>query len=863
MIKKSIFAVLFSVLIFSTTFSYDKDNENNKVEDKNENGKISGVVYDKDTRSPLADATVQLIRRSDTSIVASCPTKKNGSFELTAPYEKYKLVVSFIGYKDYVLRVSITQQKPELLIDTILMSQGTETTEEIEVVEDAPIMENQIDKKVYNVEKSIVSESGSVVDALKNLPSVTVDSDGKVYLRGSSNVNILINGMPSATLGSDPSTVLEQISSKMVETIEIMSNPSSKYDPEGTSGIINIVLKKKQDDGVNGTVSLNAGTGDKYTSSLNLTVRKNKFTLNGNYSFRLFNMKGDGSSYKKTFLGDTTYFYNQLSDNSDRMSSHFGTLGVDYEYSKKSLFSLSGNYNYRGMEMQDNSINTNWSNINLNPSVYFNSVSKNNKGYGMDINARHRLKFETPKKELVTSIQYSKMNMEDANWTKKTNFYTNSLLLSQRDSTTNNMEMFSFQSDFTIPVGNAELKDNSNSTTPNNNPPGPGPMGPGNPSGPNSGTSTSSGTISKVEMGIKGAFRTLNSDYKSNYYDTSSQNWLYNGLTSNNFEYKEQILSAYTNYTNKIFDIGYQFGLRLEQAYTKSNQLTTKENYENNYFSFFPSIYLTKTFAKTNEFQVSYTRRINRPHTFMLNPFTDYSDLQNLRKGNPNLKPEYINALEFSYMKYFSYLSASASVFYRNVNDAINRIVSVVDSTTSISTFANVSKSSSYGLEFVLSGSITKWWSINGSTSYSKTTVTGDNVAGGTNNSGDVWSGKLMSSFSFKNLFDIQLSYFYSGKMVTAQGSMDPMQVMDIAIKKDFFDKRASLNLRISDVLNTMKFAVASTSSTFDYSFSRRRDSRAVLLTLTIRFGADPLKNQNKKTTEQENQKDTRQNEEY
>jgi outer membrane receptor protein involved in Fe transport len=856
--KISLVAVLLIIIIASSVFSKEINNSN-----ANEKGKISGVVFDKETGSLLPDAIVKIIKKADSSVVASTSTNKKGTFELNVPFGRYQLRISFIGYRDYVKRVEITPENPELRLDSIMLESGTETTSEIEVEEEAPVMENQIDKKVYNIEKSLVSESGSVVDALKNLPSVTVDSDGKVYLRGSSNVNILINGMPSATLGSDPSTVLEQISSKMVETIEIMSNPSSKYDPEGTSGIINIVLKKKQDDGVNGSLSLNAGTQDKYTSSINLTVRKNKFTINGNYSFRLFNMNGDGSSYKKTYLGDTTYFYNQLSNNKDRMSSHFGTLGVDYEYSKKSIFSLSGNYNYRGMDMNESSSNSNWSSSNLNSTVYINNLLKNNNGYGMDINARHRLKFDLSKKELVTSIQYSNMNMNDANWTNKSDYYTSSLLLSQKDSTTNNMKLFSFQSDFTIPIGNAELKDNNNSTTPNTLSPGPGPMGPGNPSGPNSGPTASSSNISKVEMGIKGAFRTMNSDYHSNYFDINSQNWIYNSLTSNNFEYKEKILSAYTNYTNKIFDIGYQFGVRLEQAFTKSNQLTTNENYENNYFSFFPSVYLTKTFANTNELQFSYTRRINRPHTFMLNPFTDYSDQQNLRKGNPNLKPEYINALEFSYMKYFSYLSASGSVFYRNVTDAINRIVNVVDSTTSISTFANVSKSSSYGLELVLSGSITKWWSINGSTSYSKTTVTGNNIAGGTNNSGDVWSGKLMSSFSFKDLFDLQVSYFYSGKMVTAQGSMDPMQVMDIAIKKDFFDKRASLNLRISDVLNTMKFAVVSTSSTFDYSFSRRRDSRAVFLTLTIRFGADPMKNQNKKTTEQENQKDTRQSEDY
>jgi len=852
MFRIGLIALMMTIIL---QHSYANTNERKEYSYSSEKGKVRGRVFDSETGKPLQDASVQIIRKSDTSIVSSAGTDNLGRFELSVPYGKYRLVVSFIGYKDYIRQVNLTPDNSEIIYDSIMLKMGDERTEEIDVIEDAPVMENRIDKKVYNIEKSIVSESGSVVDALKNLPSVTVDSDGKVYLRGSSNVKILINGMPSATLGSDPSTVLEQISSKMVDNIEIMTNPSSKYDPEGTSGIINIVLKKKQDDGVNGSISLNAGTKDKYNSSINLTVRKNKFTINGNYSFRLHNMTGNGSSDKRTVLGDSVFYYSQLSNSKDRMESHFGTLGIDYEMNKKNLFSISGNYNFRGMEINDNSLNLNWGENNSSTSVYNNNLSKSMKGYGFDINISHRLRFDAPKKELNTSFQFSNMKMKDANSTYKTDYYSNLALLSQRDSTINNMKLFSFQSDYVLPLGGDILSGNIKSNTPNN-PPGPGPMGPGNPNAQES-PKNSTGNISKVEMGLKGSFRTMNSDYESNYLDLNTQSWVYNSFTSNNFEYKERILSAYTNYTNRIFGFGFQAGLRFEQASVNSNQLTTKENYENNYFSLFPSVYLTKTIAGTNEIQASYTRRINRPHTFMLNPFTDYSDPQNLRKGNPELKPEYINALEFSYMKYFSYMSATGSLFYRNTTDAINRIVNVVDSTTSISTFANVSEATSYGIEFILSGSITKWWSLNGSTSYSKTTVSGSNVSGGLNNSGDVWSSKIMTGISFKDLFDIQLSYFYSGKMVTAQGTMEPMQMMDIAIKKDLFDKRASLNLRVTDLLNTMRFGVKSTSSNFDYAFSRRRDSRAVYLTFTLRFGADPLKNQNKKSgkeTEKENE---------
>ncbi|MDD5360535.1 MAG: TonB-dependent receptor family protein [Ignavibacteria bacterium] len=856
MYYKRLIVMLFLTLFVCSAYSQDIDL---KTKTGNE-GVILGAVIDNDTGSPLEEAVVQIFSNKDSIPLLSVSTDKRGIFSLEVDYGKYRIRFSYVGYKDLIKSVNITRENPVRNIGNVMLKQGTESTPEIEVTEEAPLMENQIDKKVYNVEKSIISESGTVVDALKNLPSVTVDSDGKVYLRGSSSVRILINGMPSATLGDDPSTVLDQIPSKMVASIEIMNNPSSKYDPEGTSGIINIILKKKQDDGVNGSISLNAGTRDKYSSSLNLTARKNKLTLNGNYNFRLFNMTGSGSSYKKTILGDTAYISSQTSVSRDKMYSHFATLGMDYEINSKNILSLSGNYNYRGMNIHEFSQNYTGAENSLVTSSYTNDMSKSLSGYGMDMNVNHRLKFSKPKEELITSAQYSKMNITDANSRLIADVNSNNVTSSQRDSTINKMELFSFQSDLTIPLGNVEVKGNNNSNiSNNNNPPGPGPMGPGGPNPPNA--PSVSGNTAKVEMGIKASYRKMNSDYKSNYLDLNTQNWVYNDLTSNNFEYKEQILSAYANYTNKIFDIGYQAGLRIEQANTKSNQYTLNLSNDNNYFSLFPSIYLSKTIAKTHELQASYTRRINRPNTFMLNPFTDYSDPQNLRKGNPDLKPEYIDALEFGYMKYFSYISASGSVFYRRVNDAINRIVSVIDSATSITTFANVSTSSSYGLEFVLSGSLTKWWSVNGSLNYAKTTVNGSNIAGGMNNSADVFSGKLMTGLSFRNLFELMVSYFYSGKMVTAQGSMEPMQMMDIAIKKEFFDKRASLNLRISDVLNTMKFSVVSGGSNFYNSFSRRRDSRALFLTFTLRFGKDPLNQKKMKEPEKEIKNDGNQEE--
>ena len=811
-------------------------------------GLIKGIVYDKESGLPLEEATVKVFWEIDTSLANGSQTDKSGSFAVEVPFGKFKLRIEYIGYKNFVKRkIAVTPKNSEILIDSIFLIAGY-TTEEIEVEDVKPYMENQIDKKVYNVEKSIVNTGGTVLDALKNIPSVTVDSDNKVYLRGNSNVKIQVNGMPSAMLSNDPGTVLEQMPSNLIESIEIISNPSSKYDPEGTSGIINIILKRKQDDGYNIGFNLNAGTKDKYNSSLNFSVRKNKFTFNGSYNYRLFNMLGTGNMNRETIIFDSTFTYNQNSNSKEKMESHFGSFGIDYQPSKFNIFSLSTNFNIRDRYSLDESYNENLNPGGISTLVYNKEAIRDGKSFSFDINATHKLKFDRPKEELNSSFSFSKNHDKNPNSILQTDNNSGFIQLYQADSTTSDLNFLTIQSDYTKPLG--EYNPTGNFNTPGNN--GPPQMGPGfNPMGNNS--STGSPANQRFELGIKAALRDMSSDYRSNYFDLITQNWTYNSLTSNNFDYQDKIFSAYSNYANKVFDIGYQFGLRVEEALTKSTQLTLNQDYENNYFSFFPSVYLLKSITPTNEIQASYSRRINRPNIFQLNPFIDYSDPQNLRKGNPYLKPEYINAFELSYNKYFPALLVTGTVFYRRINDVINRVFSIIDSVTSITSFDNFATSSSYGLEFILGGSITKWWMINGSISYSKTTVSGNTTQGALENSGDAWSGKMMSSFNFKKLFDLQISYFYMGKMIQAQGYMNPLQMLDIAIKKDFFRKLASLTFRVSDPFNAMKFSLVSNGSNYNINYNRKRDSRVVYLTLAIRFGSEPM-NQQRRQKDQQNE---------
>jgi outer membrane receptor protein involved in Fe transport len=799
------------LVLFLTSYSFSQDKPKRKSTEGTK-GKITGIVIDNETNTPIESATMQLFSLRDSSLVTGTATNKNGEFSIDVRFGKFKLKISFIGYNNTIVNnLVLNSETPSIDVGTLKLTAGDEmTTKEIEVEAEAPVMETQLDKKVFNVEKSIVSESGSAVDVLKNVPSVTVDADNNVSLRGSSNVKILINGKSSAILGSDPGTVLDQLSSKSIESIEIMTNPSSKYDPEGTSGIINIILKKSEDEGYNGVISTNVGTGDKYNTSINLNYKKNKFNFYGSYNFRLFNMTGTGATNKQTFYNDSTYYNYQTSSTKMKMKSHLGSLGVDFTPDKKNSLSLSGSFNYRERDRDENSLSQSYNAEDILKSIYNRYSGDDETGKGLDVNFSHKLSFDKKKEELNTSLQYSHSDEDETNDIRQNNYFTGDAFLLQRDLTSDNRNTYTFQSDFYNPLGN----DNR----------------------------------SKFEAGIKGVFRSINSDYNSNYFDFTQQSWIYNANTSNNFRYKDQIYSVYANYGNSYKNFSYQLGLRLEQTFTKFSQLTMNQDYENNYFSFFPSIYLTDAITKSDEIQLSYTRRINRPNTRNINPFINYSDPENLRQGNPYLKPEYVNALELSYLRYFTSMTVTGSIFYRRVDDMINRMVTLVDSATTLSTFDNISNSQTYGLEFVASGSLTKWWTVNSSISYSKTEITGGNASGAEDNSSDAWSGKLITNFTFPNLFDLQFAYNYRGRMIMSQGSLEPMQSLDIAVKKDFFNKKLSLTLRLADALNTQKFSMNANANDVILESVRRRDSRMLFLTLSYRFGSDNQSNKHKKT---------------
>jgi len=835
MILRQFIAILITIILVNTSFSQD---EQRQQQNRNVKTKLYGRVLDKETNKPLESATVQIYSLKDTTkLVKGTATDKDGNFVLEEFRPgKYEVRVSVIGYNTSKIKeVLVSPMDPEVNLGDIKIKSGDEfVTSEIQVEAEQNIMEMGVDKKVFNVEKDINSQSGSVTDVLKNIPSISVDNDGKITLRGSGNVRILLNGKPSGILSSDPNAVLEQIPANTVERVEILNNPTAKYDPEGMAGIINIVLKKgdksQSSNGYNYNLNVNAGNGDRYNLSTGLSYKLGNVTLFGNYGLRLFHMNMNGDLNRTNFLSDSSHFLNTSSDANMKMQGHIGTFGVDYDINKNNYLGLSVSYSNRDRNRNER---TNYQNFNsLSSPTYF--YSRNNwedeKETGFDANLNYKKTFDKKFQVLDASAQFSsstEKNVTNINQ-KDLDFNGNPLNTNptlENDYTNENFYSLSLQADYTHPL--KEDLENSYKLK------------------------------SKFETGFKSIFRQTDDTYNVDNFDYNTNTFIPNLNLNNDFLYKEQIHAVYGTYENNINKFGYQVGLRLEESISNSEQKVTNTKYDRNYFSYFPSLFLKQGISKTVELQLSYTRRINRPRLGFLNPFVDRSDPQNLRIGNPYLKPEYINGIEFGVVKYLPTFSITSSAFYRITEDVITRFTSVDPNGISTSTFANLSKAKSYGVELIGTGSIYKWWYVNASASYFRTDLDGTINSAELNNSGYSWTAKLSSNMTLPNLFDIQLSYYYQGKNVTSQGFGDPVQSLDLAVKKDFLNKRMSLGFRISDIFNTQKWAMTQATNTYQTNFTRKRDSRIAFLTFSYRIGTDDSKkNQRKKKPNVEDNKD-------
>jgi ferric enterobactin receptor len=755
---------------------------------------IKGTVTDKSSGATLESATIQVFKSIDSTLLTGASSDKSGNFIVKdIPEGLYTVKVSYIGYATAVAKnVKVSNDKKEINFGIIKLEVNSEMTQEINVEGEAPTMTFEGDKKIYDAKKDLTAQNGNVLDLLKNVPSVSVDNDGNVSLRGSSNVKILIDGKPSALL-SNGTQVLQNIPASSIDKVEIINNPSAKYEAEGISGIINLVMKQGQNtNAYSGNVKMNGGTEDKYNFATGGSMKKDKFTFNGNYSYWNYTLPGRSTIDRISFASIESRTVNQELNWRYKGISHYGSFGMDYAIDKLNTLSLVGNiFHYKRNISVINYLRF-FDENNISSGIFHNNDNDGKDGTNIDLTLTYSKKFETKEKDFNTFINYSRRRedspMDFANFDS-----LNSAYFTKKDS----YYIFNFingQADYVLPFNEK----------------------------------------SKLETGLKSNARLITGEQQFSYLDNNSGGWFPIAGKSNDVDYKDVISAAYITYSNKYKDFSYQVGLRGEHTYLDFSIQNETQKYNRNYFDLFPSMSLSQNIGKENQLQLSYSRRINRPGLFSLNPFVEQFDEYTKRSGNPYLNPDYTHSVELGYTRYVPIGSVTLTGYYRNTKDVVNYINFVDTNGVTYYHPENKGSSNTYGVEFILQGGFAKWWTYNGSLDYFNSNIF-DNIS--FDKTYTAWSARFSTNASIPGIADIQFFYFYSGKQVDAQGEVKPLQLMSIAIQKPFFDKKLVLGFRVSDLFNQQKFNVQNTGTDFYQTITQKINSRAAFLTLTFNFG--------------------------
>lgn len=782
-------------------------------------GKLSGSVFTKNTDKPIEYAAITLRSLRDSSIVTGTITNQDGVFFLEQiPIGRYQAKVSFIGFKPATVNnVVISPQKPEVILGTVYLEPVAIDMSSVTVTGQKKALEYNLDKKIVTIDNSITTVGGTATDIMQTIPSVTVDIDGNVSLRGSSSVTLLVDGRPSQIIS------LDEIPASMIDRVEIVTNPSARYDPEGMAGIINIILKKKRSPGYNGMVLLNAGTGDKYNGSINLNYRLNKINFFVNYDNRLGHMTGSSVMNRISTRNDSTFYLDQDQESRRKMQFHNFKFGGDYFINNYNTLSLTALYNLRSFSSHEN---TDYNNTDGDHD-FSRLTEGDSKNHGQEYSLNYKKTYAQPQREWTVDLFYSSStgNDDDAN-TQTDSVSQDSPELENTYSDRTNRAI-TIQTDYVHPIGEH----------------------------------------SRIETGYKSTFRHDDSDYRLLDYDYSVTDWLTDSSASNHFIYDENIHAVYGIFSREVGRLQSQIGLRVEQANTISNLKTTGEKFQKDYFSLFPSAHFRYTLTESQGLQLSYSRRVHRPHSRQVVPFIDYEDPLNLSSGNPKLKPEYIDVAELEHSFENRKTSVSTSLFYRQVNGMITRLTELWDGGITYTTYKNLNNGISYGLESVITQKFTPWWRVNTDLSYFHNQLTGTGISAAQANSSSSWTARVNSFFSLGKNTDLQVMLLYFSPTVgvsgasghgfhgSSQGRTRENYFVNLGAKHNFLDGKISAFVRVSDIFKTEKHGQIVYGNNFKTTSVRYRESQVIFFGVSFKIN-EGIKQREKKNSEENDEID-------
>ena len=768
--------ILSIILVIVTINVYSQDRSQWSRSSSSQNFQIpnmvvKGKLIDSESNDGLSYATISVIT-ADSILISGGITDDNGKFKIEINprkmMEKIRMErkessnslgmgliaeITYIGYKSKKISIPFTREQREVDLKQISLESDATALSEVTVRAEKSSLELKLDKRVFNVGKDLSNKGGTAEEILENIPSIDLDIEGNISLRGSQSVRILIDGKPASMMGFSGPNAFKQLQGNEIDKVEIITNPSSRYSAEGSSGILNIILKKERLKGLNGSINLNTGYPTQNGISTNFNYRKSKFSVFASISLNQRETKGGGYSNSNYFLSDTTYSSYIDRDNLNNSLSFGGRAGISFFPNKNNIFTFSVGSRFSDRDSEEN-------NSYIDYDILDNEIARNTRIETSDDLSNNLSYSVSYTKNFKKRGQNFKVDFSWSDNDSENSSYYNEPRLEQRSFQEGSRYDQNIRVDYTHPIN-----DNNG----------------------------------KIELGYKRDYDRMASDYYAE--QLFDNNWI-NIPPTNNYDYYQDVNAFYLQAGNKTGNLSYQLGIRFEDTDFYANMESDNQETSLKYSNWFPSAFLTYELSKNTSFQLSYSKRLRRPRFWDLNPFWGLSDGRFNWEGNPFLEPELTDSYELGFLKEFNSGNIYIGTYYRHTEDEIERIFDVNDNGYSVFKPVNLGFTNAYGIE--LNGSIefSKKFRTTGSFNFFNSETDGNYKNQNFYSKSYSWRTRLSNNIKmFDNKLEGQVTFDYRGPSDSPQGKNFSSYGIDLSLSKDILkDKRGTLSFTVRDL---------------------------------------------------------------
>lgn len=761
---------------------------------------VTGKVVDQETNDPLEYATIAFFNKKQNKIVTGGITDTKGNFSIPVTAGVYDITIEYISFKTQTIaNKKLTKDEN---IGVFKLALDIEALDAVEIIAEKTTVEVRLDKKIYNVGKDLTVSGGTVSDVLDNVPSVSVDVEGAVSLRGNENVRILINGKPSGLVGLSSTDALRQLPAESIEKVEVITSPSARYDAEGTAGILNIILRRSKLQGLNGSITTNVGYPESYGASGNINFRTGDVNIFNTSGYRYRNSPGNSYSFTHRFndlLDPTDNTFIEEIEETERIRKGYNTnFGVEWYINDSS--SLTASVVYRN---GDNESTTD------NKSLFFdannvltNQVDRVDPEFEDDKTIQYALNY---KKDFKSGAEFTtEFQFEDNNESELSNVLVNGIN-DEIVATDDEQSRVLLQTDYVLPIGED----------------------------------------ARFEVGYRGNFRDQTTDYRVDIRDETTDEFITDPNVSNTLNYREYVNAFYSQYGTKFNKFSFLFGLRMENTQITIDQPTSGDFSKKNYTGLFPTVNLNYELSDKENITLGYSRRIRRPRSWFINPFPSRASITDVFAGNPDLDPTYSNTFDLGYLNRFGKFTLSTSIYYSHSTDVFNFISfdtgeTVIIDGQEVSVIQrspiNLATNDRYGYEFNLTYSPSRKWRVNGDFNLFQSITRGDYEDMNLDAENFSWRARITNKYTLPAKIDWQTTLSYRGPRENGQSKSNGVFSANMALSKDLFKEKATIAFNVSDLLNSRKRESETFTDTFESNSEFQWRERSYNLSFTYRF---------------------------